>query len=316
MDFFTPPRRTWLTEPDEHLLLPGMGSVPLHALVRGRLRAATADWGLDPTDVLATPLVSVPLPLYYEGGFGPGRRRWDGVRPEAMTHPLLWLPERLAQRYEMIFPDGTSRIESDAEYCVRVALEAEAAGLFDPAEGWVDVLALHDLDIGDPAVRDRVSRWLAGVDDPVLDSIDLSDWTERAGDPDWALAQTQVLVADLVAASWVIACEGLTTSLMNLVQADRTSTKFSAAHTALLGFARVASDWVGAAPLTGAGTTIEDTVNDVTGWANDLAASNPSLPELLDGPAVALLEAVDAVRSNPVLAESFDSLAEVAALAD
>ncbi len=176
----------------------------------------------------------------------------------------------------------------------------------------MDVLGLYDLDATDPAVLDRVRRWLDGSTDPVLDTIDLSDWTERPAEPDWALAQTQALITDLMAASWVIAAEGLLSDLLDLAGVDRTGVSLTAAHTRLHSLCRVATDWIGTVPLTPGGASVTDTVTDALDWADEAG----TLPALLDGPVVAVIEAMDAVRANPVLAASFDNLTEVAALAE
>ena len=218
-------RRSLLTEPDEHLLLP-----PSFLGANQRLESWCAYTGMSPDDVLHSPLVSVPLPL--AATIPPGRRRWDGIRPEAMWHPLLWLPPRVTSgRQIRVEETGRTWREGPDEWAVRVALELsesapiEVGGrkwvrmynfaganfvrpvtehdrylvdLYDPHTGtWLDVLSTVGLDTDDPADLARVERWLEGAPDPALDAIDLERLLLAGGrNPDWALDRTHRLLDD------------------------------------------------------------------------------------------------------------------------
>ena len=174
-------RRPMMTEPGESLLI--AGSAPA-------LGTRFADWlrlsGLSDTEVLLTPLCSVPLPVD-QGIRGP--RRWAGVNPSLMWHPLMWLPDGVQRPILHKDPDGSVWQESNSIWALRVILELIGGNLFDPDSGtWLDVLSTVGLDIEHPLDLARVEAWLGGADDEALDSIDLSEHLYRIEDvPDWAL---------------------------------------------------------------------------------------------------------------------------------
>lgn len=77
-------------------------ATPVEPLLR--LRQWMEATGMSIDDVVATPIVTTPIPLYppaypNAGAFGGDWKRWPGVKPEAMWHPLMWLPPRVAHRY-------------------------------------------------------------------------------------------------------------------------------------------------------------------------------------------------------------------------
>lgn len=153
--------------------------------------------GLASTEVASTPLVSVPLPDYAQ--IEAGRRRWAGTNPSFMWHPLMWLPERVAMPcvLQEVGEDGqlSERLESADEHAIRIALELTEASLYDPVQGgWVDVLALHGLDLEEPGVLARVQDWLDGGADEVLDGIDMSSVFDAPDNPSWAAQVTQELL--------------------------------------------------------------------------------------------------------------------------
>ena len=140
--------------------------------------------GLEASEVAVSALVSIPLPIY-PPEWSMRHRRWKGVRPEAMSNPLMWLPNRVAGRYTVIANDSEDAVESLDEWSVRVCLELTATGFYDPETGqWFDVLAEHGLDISEPETIERVSHWLSGEPDEVLDSIDLTDSFDVIAEPD------------------------------------------------------------------------------------------------------------------------------------
>src|SRR5699024_1165699 len=87
--------------------------------------------------------------------------------------PFMWLPEALRQRLDVDTGDETTTVESDDAWALRIAFEMWGSGLYDvESGGWLDVLALYDLDADDPATQDRIAAWRAGADDADLDAID------------------------------------------------------------------------------------------------------------------------------------------------
>ena len=155
--------------------------------------------GLDGVNMINTPLLTIPIPRYYSQGYGEGGgRRWAGLNPAAMWHPLMWLPKNITERYahaaNLIDPtlsddDETEVIESDDLWATRMAMELTVNGFYDAATGlWRDILDMHGLDRYQPETLQRVERWLDGQPDEVLDSIDLSRYFEHDDDSlsDWA----------------------------------------------------------------------------------------------------------------------------------
>ena len=161
------------------------------------------------TALTVSPLCSIPLPVYPRSFDGP--RRWSGVRPEAMWHPLLWLPSRIANRYQM--SGDPSDLEDDDLWSVRVALEMSASGLYDDSTGtWVDILALVGIDIDSEQDIERVDRWLRGANDPTLDGLgdqvaDLIELTEQ--DRDWAAETAADSMDGLRVTSWALTADSL-----------------------------------------------------------------------------------------------------------
>jgi len=201
-----------MTEPGEPL---EVASSTLRSAARYRTWAA--DTGIGAEWVTPQPLCCVPLPVY-PAGWPAGRRRWPGLRPAMMWHPLLWLPERLATRYTLLDDTGGRSAEPDDVWALRVCLEVQASGLYDADTGsWLDVLSLAGLDGDDPDTATRVAAWLNGRPDPVLDGLDLTEHVDRPGDPDWAVFAAIDELPALQVISWAVtaldlleACEELT----------------------------------------------------------------------------------------------------------
>jgi hypothetical protein len=201
-----------MTEPGEPL---EVASSTLRSAARYRTWAA--DTGIGAEWVTPQPLCCVPLPVY-PAGWPAGRRRWPGLRPAMMWHPLLWLPERLATRYTLLDDAGGRSAEPDDVWALRVCLEVQASGLYDADTGsWLDVLSLAGLDGDDPDTATRVAAWLDGRPDPVLDGVDLTEHVDRPGDPDWAVFAAIAELPALQVISWAVtaldlleACEELT----------------------------------------------------------------------------------------------------------
>ena len=172
-----------------------------------RLAAMSAFTGLPAESLLTTPIVTTPIPCY-PASWDVGRRRWAGTRPEAMWHPLMWLPKRVAHRYTLVSAAGDEaeaeqpRLEGDDAWALRVCLELSSAGLYDEETGeWLDVLSGAGLDIDDDADLARVQEWLDGAADPVLDGIDLAPLLLR-DPPDWAVAEAAAWMPTMRVMVW------------------------------------------------------------------------------------------------------------------
>ncbi|MBE7698827.1 hypothetical protein H9623_00715 [Oerskovia sp. Sa1BUA8] len=218
-------RRALDVGPGEHLLLPASALDTM-----GRLHLWRAFTGLHDGELLLSPLTASPLPMPWT--VPAGHRRWPGLRPAALWHPLLWLPARLRSPSTLHDPTtGRTWGETYDEWATRVVLEMTESGpvvidgerwvllhdphrgrhvrplgpsdehlvpLYDPTTGtWLDVLATVGLDVDRPDDLARVGRWLAGEDDEALDAVDLDRFLHAADrDPTWALDRTQRVLVE------------------------------------------------------------------------------------------------------------------------
>ena len=197
-------RRAYMTEPGEPLEV--ASSVRRSAV---RYRDFVADTGLAPEWLPPNPLCAVPMPVYPASWPGDGRR-WPGVKAGMMWHPLLWLPDRLAARYTLIDGAGARSTEPDDVWALRVCLELQASGCYDPGTGsWLDVLSLAGLDSDDPGTTERVDLWLRGAEDSALDRLDLAEHVDRHDDLDWALHAAIDELPALQVISWAVTAEDL-----------------------------------------------------------------------------------------------------------
>jgi hypothetical protein len=128
--------------------------------------------GIDVNLIPQSPVSIFAVPLAEDDWAERGLRRWEGTRPEAMWHPLMWLPRRLAMPLVAVGADGDVTEEPLEQWQARVAFEITDSQLYTD-DGWVDVLALAGLDADDAADLDRVRSWLAGAPDDSLDALDL-----------------------------------------------------------------------------------------------------------------------------------------------
>lgn len=201
-------RRTFMTEPGEPLVVS-----PSPVIAAIRFGNWTEFTGIDPSSSLITPMSSVPLPRYQQH-YGPGQRRWPGTRAEAMWHPLMWLPTRLAARYTLENTDGTREVESDDLWAVRVGYEMTASGLYDEDSAtWLDVLSLIGIDVANTDDLARVQAWLNGGDDEELEELDLSPLLDaliaETGDEDWSLHLAERDISNLRMISWACSADAL-----------------------------------------------------------------------------------------------------------
>ena len=208
-------RRAMLTEAGEVLLV---STSAMSVMVRdGDFSEQT---GIAADAIMSNPLCAIPLPIYSR--IPEGQRRWSGVRPEAMWHPLMWLPDRLAFRYDISVEgdDSAPFLESDDLWAIRMALELSTSGLYDAESGeWVDILATINLNVENPADLSRVQAWLDGAPDEDLDAIDLSNYLDLP-DREWALSSAIALLPELQPASWALMANDLLAVLDDALDPD------------------------------------------------------------------------------------------------
>lgn len=254
-------RRPFLLEPGESPLL--MSSA-LDVMVRRReFRDAS---GIPEESIYSDPVSAMPLPIY-PPRFPDGRRRWEGVRPEFMWHPLMWLPYNLQAH----FADG-DYTEPDDVWAVRVLVELADAGLYDAETGtWLDVLSTVGIDVDNEMDVARVEEWLGGAGDPDLDSIDLTTRFDLV-DPAWAWRHVSDDIATLRAAEWGL----LGWDFLNLAGSLREGL---AAGEAVLPIAKRVSTlcWMGA-------------------WMLEEALAEPEFEEIVPGSWDTLLKGADALE--------------------
>lgn len=204
----TTARHAFLTSSGEPLEI---APDPLEAAIRfGAFSEATgipAEW------VLTSFLAAIPLPIY-PAHWPDARKRWSGVKAEMMWHPLMWLPERVANRYPVIDDEGNTVVEDDDTWAVRICLELLASGMYDQDSGtWADVLATIGLSADNPADIGRIEEWLDGADDEELDGLDTSSHFENTDDPDWAIHAAMDRLEGLRLVSWALSADALADSL-------------------------------------------------------------------------------------------------------
>lgn len=204
-------RRSWVTERGEPLLV---ARDPMLAMLRfGEL---ARQWGIPQDEVISSRTVSVALPRWPET-WPEGRRRWDGLRPEALWNPLCWLPPRLVKRADLLADSGEIIPEGDDEWATRVALELTVSGVYDEARGtWLDVLSTVGIDVEDRDDLARLQAWLDGTPDPALDSIDLDVYVADGQDLSWSVPAAAGLVPDLMAYSWAFGANSMIEVLSSL----------------------------------------------------------------------------------------------------
>jgi hypothetical protein len=196
-------RRAFLTEPGDALVL----ARTAFSVVE-RYSEFASESGLDGKFIANSPLVAVPMPIASKGA---GPRGWSpDANPALFWLPLFWLPSRVALRYRFDSASGDDDFETEQEWLVRVALELTMSELYSPTDGtWLDVLAFYGLDVESQEVQDRVTAWLSGAPDEVLDGIDLSPLVDLPDDEHWAVESTAELLPALRPASWALIANDL-----------------------------------------------------------------------------------------------------------
>ena len=198
-------RREFLLDPGEKLLF-SRSALPILERFSAFLDAS----GLDAGEVLSHPLCTIPLPVARRTADSKVAR-FAGAHPTFLWHPLMWLPADTALRYSVRDAPGQDapRVETDAEWAVRVSLQLGESGLYDSANGgWLDVMALHGFDIDDPAVLVRASAWLHGTPDRGFDRISIDD-VIGPDSAQWAFHAAQELTRELEPAQFEVLAEDL-----------------------------------------------------------------------------------------------------------
>jgi hypothetical protein len=123
------------------------------------------------SDTIASLLTRLPLP--YNAGRRIGGGETASLRPRGNAAsfwlPVWWFPSEIATRRRLDNGD-TEGMNTQA---VRLALELEASGLYDPESGvWIDVLESRGIDTTTDDGVARVQAWLDGGNDRVLSELE------------------------------------------------------------------------------------------------------------------------------------------------
>ncbi|MEJ7648665.1 MAG: hypothetical protein WKF57_06490 [Nakamurella sp.] len=259
--------------------------------------------GLTPDETMANPMSSVPLPVYPQE-WDLGLRRWPGVNAGAMWHPLMWLPNRLAGRYSLPDGNGGYIIESDDLYAIRLAYELTASGLYDEnTAGWLDVLAMVNIDVDDPTDLARVQSWLDGAADAALDELSvqeiLDSLDEYKGDPDWAMSLAAENLGPLRIIAWASSSQQLILHLEDLkedLHAGDPAPDMTSMRRSVVEFTHLAAMSLRLVPGGGAEPGAEgqwwlaqgDQIEQFTG----------TVQELMAGPVESMISRLEAIREH------------------
>lgn len=216
-------RRHLATEPGQSLILPE--SAPAAALMFDRWQVAT---GATPVDFDLGILCTVPIPQHAAS------TRHPEILPEAMWCPMFWLPHRLSNRWPVPGPAGSAPVLEDMDdRGVRIGLELAESGLYEPEEGWVDVLWQYGIDTLTEEGVARVAAWQAGGVDELLSSISLDEVLNRQDDPLWAFTMAKELSLHLRRSLWAIASDSLIGFMLDEAASTQVEPNIDALRSAL-----------------------------------------------------------------------------------
>jgi hypothetical protein len=156
--------------------------------------------GLRDPELISVPVAATPLPRYPDA-VQDRARLWSRVTPEALWHPLFWLPGSVWARQVR---DGM--VEPDEIWAIRICLQLDAADLWHPEHGWLDILYTAGIDTDSPDDMARVLNWQAGSPDPALDQMDLSGLFDGLDQRQYLDAATE-LVLPLQHANWAVTAD-------------------------------------------------------------------------------------------------------------
>jgi len=193
--------------------------------------------GISPEHIVVSRMASIAIPENSGRPRDRSRRRFPGTRADIMWLPLMWLPPRLATkaRFQLVdgdafaidpsFPGVTNVLtkpakgfevytETDDLWALRLALELEAAGIYDTDSGtWFDTLAYIGIDMDKPSDVARVRRWLDGNKDADLDMLDTGLEMDRIitdqNDPMWALSSALSIHQTMLDRVWADGADSL-----------------------------------------------------------------------------------------------------------
>lgn len=178
--------------------------------------------GLPANRIVSRAEFSTPIPI-----FDSADPRWAGVKPDAMWHPFFWLPAGVRDRIVVETANGPLQ-EPSYFWGVRLCLALAESGLYDPSEGWVDILAEHGIDVSTEQGRSRVQRWQQGEPDGMIDSIDISPLFET--EVDWSEV-SDTLAPILTEASWYIVADELLDRLDEMLGTESSHSAIQHAET-------------------------------------------------------------------------------------
>lgn len=207
-----------MTGPGDSLILP-----PSSFNLATMFETFVTDTGIDPDRLVYDPVVGAPLPMR---DYGRGPQGWDpALNPAMFWHPLFWLPDAIAVPLDFHDQNGDEQEESLDLWALRVAWEVVWSGMYDAEDGtWADILDLYGLDVDAPDVQARITAWLGGAPDPVLDTINLSAYISETQDT------TVLLVVDQAepfrTASWGVHADELVTGLGHLLREANTEEEY------------------------------------------------------------------------------------------
>lgn len=177
--------------------------------------------GLTPADVVASPVVRIPIPQGVKDSHG-HPLRWDGVKLDVLWHPFFWLPASVALRAHVLDESGVERVETSEEYLIRVIVQCVSAGLLDVDSGtWLDVPSSYGIDVDAPDVRARLDQWERGASDPLFDQIDLTERFSKCGIDSEMVRDATSQTPLYVFAQWAYTAEHLGRTISDLQEDDR-----------------------------------------------------------------------------------------------
>ena len=213
-------RRHLGTIPGDALLMPTGDSTAYTRLFHDFLQASELPPGL----LNPSRLCMVPIPAHADR---------EELRDHPVTNwanPLFWLPRQWRVN---------ERGATDDLMGLRATWELTLGGLYDPTEGFVDVLYAHDIDVETPDGARRVQQWLDGSADDVLDTIDVTQLLSRpeSEDEDWVQLLAFEALPGVLQTVWGLNAHSFLEMLTGAVedyQTDQDAAAFTRALTALL----------------------------------------------------------------------------------
>jgi len=150
--------------------------------------------GLDPTGILASPLLQPPLPRPPAGNPDGSGRLPAGMNPSFLWHPTFWLPRGVRMRLPGE-PDVVWHARLCLELTARQCLDPETFEFADPLNVFLEL----DID-NNPDDMARVVAFARGAKDPELAGFDIPAGASGLLPTGWAAREAMSLVRDLAEA--------------------------------------------------------------------------------------------------------------------